>query len=56
MLKQLIDSGRPRDIVVLYGCGSAAEVAYGDVLDEAAERQARAPILRSSIRLERRPT
>jgi ferredoxin-NADP reductase len=40
MLKQLLDSGERRDIVVLYGTGSVAEVAYGDILEEAAERLA----------------
>jgi len=38
MLKQLIDSGERRDIVVLYGCGSASEVAYRGVLEVAAEQ------------------
>ena len=35
MLGELLERGEPRDIVVLYGNGSAREIAYADVLDDA---------------------
>ena len=38
MLQYLIDEGEARPIVVLYGCESQEDIAYGDVLD-AAERK-----------------
>jgi ferredoxin-NADP reductase len=38
MLKDLLDRDERRDIVVLYGCGNAQEVAYAAVLEDAARR------------------
>ena len=35
MLKYLIDENDRRQVTVLYGCGSADEIAYPEVLDEA---------------------
>src|SRR6185312_2239781 len=35
MLKELIDKGESRPIIVLYGNRRASEIAYSDILDEA---------------------
>ncbi len=38
MLQYLIDRGEARPVVVLYGCESQEDIAYGDVLDAAQEK------------------